>query len=137
MNYYTPITNYHQKAFYTCLRKTVQIAVDNNCDQILLVVPQRGAMTGVIEESLPKTTFNLLISKKKAFLDPITIFLQTRRAKHPGFVRGPVLGAYAYFDQLEEFIGSKNIPGIVLYSNASEDIAAFKKIAATKELEII
>ena len=85
MNYYTPITNYHQKAF----------------------------------------------------LDPITIFLQTRRAKHSGFVRGPVLGAYAYFDQLEEFIGNKNIPGIVLYSNASEDIAVFKEMAAAKELKII
>ncbi len=137
MNYYTPITNHHQNAFDTCLMKTLQIAATNNCDQILLVVPQRGSLTGVIEKRLQRKAVNALLSKKRAFLSPITFFLQTRRAKPTGFVCGPVLGAYAYFDQLKNFKGKKNIPGIVLYSNDPKDVDSFKKMAPAKELKII
>lgn len=138
MNYYTPITDNQQHAFDTCLTMVVKIAVDNKCNQILLLVPSRGTLqSGVIEKRLQNHTVNKLLSEKKAFLDPITFFLQTRRAKAVGFVHGPVLAVYAYFEQLANFIENKTIPGIVLYSDASEDIEAFKKAAPAKELKII
>jgi len=112
----------------------VKIAVDNKCNQILLLVPSRGTLqSGVIEKRLQNHNVNKLLSEKKVFLDPITFFLQTRRAKAVGFVRGPVLAVYAYFEQLTNFIENKTIPGIVLYSDASEDIEAFKKAAPAKD----
>ena len=138
MNYYTPITDNHQHAFDTCLKMVVKIAIDNKCNQILLLVPSRGTLqSGVIEKRLQNHNVNKLLSEKKVFLDPITFFLQTRRAKAVGFVHGPVLAVYAYFEQLTNFIENKTIPGIVLYSDASEDIEAFKKAAPAKELKII
>ncbi len=138
MNYYTPITEQHQHAFDACLATAVKIAIDNKCNQILLVVPTRGTLqAGVIEERLEQHAVNVLLSKKKVFIDPIIFFLQTRQAKASGFIRGPVLAAYAYFDQLKDLIEKKNIPGIVLYSNAPEDIEAFKKAAPAKKLNII
>lgn len=137
MNYYTPITENNQDAFDTCLTIATKIAVDNKCNQILLLVPSRGTLqSGVIEERLRYHTVNKLLSEKKVFINPITFFLQTRRAKAVGFIRGPVLAAYAYFEQLANFIGNKTIPGIILYSNTSEDIEAFKKAASAEELEI-
>ena len=138
MNYYTPITEEHQHAFNTCLAMAAKIAAENNCSQILLVVPTRGALqSGVIEELIGESAVNALLSKKKVVLSPITLYLQTKKAKASGFYRGPVLAAYAYFEQLKELIEKKNIVGIVLYSNAPEDIEAFKKAAPAKELNII
>ena len=137
MNYYTPITNNHQGAFNTCLIKALKIAVSNNCNQLLLVIPQRGTLPeSVIEKTLGHRAVNNLMLKKKAFLDPITIFLQTRRSKPEGFVRGPVLAAYAYIDQLKELSKNSDSPGIVLYSDAPEDIEAFRKMSDAKELKI-
>lgn len=137
MNYFTPITSNHQGAFNTCLVKALKIAASNNCNQLLLVVPQRGTLSGsVIEQTLGRHAVNDLISKKKAFLDPLTIFLQTKRAKPDGFVRGPVLAAHAYADQLTGLVNNTNIPGIVLYSDASEDIEAFQRMGDSKELKI-
>lgn len=137
MNYYTPMNDDHQHAFYTCLTMAIKIAVDNKCNQILLLVPSRGTLqSGVIEKSLQNHNVNKLLSEKKVFLDPITFFLQTRRSKAVGFVHGPVLAAYAYFEQLKDFIKNKTIPGIILYSNASEDIVAFKTAASAEELKI-
>jgi len=138
MNYYTPITENHQQAFNTCLKIAIKIAVDNKCNQILLLVPSRGTLqSDVIEKRLRNRNVNKLLSEKKVFINPITFFLQTRRAKAVGFIRGPVFAAYAYFEQLKDLIENKTIPGIVLYSNASEDIEAFKKAAPAEELEII
>ena len=80
MNYYTPITDNHQHAFDTCLTMVVKIAVDNKCNQILLLVPSRGTLqSGVIEKRLQNHNVNKLLSEKKVFLDPITFFLQTRQ----------------------------------------------------------
>ncbi|MCK9418856.1 MAG: hypothetical protein M0R70_05680 [Nitrospirae bacterium] len=137
MNYYTPLSHDHKSAFETCLVKVLEIAAENNCNQILLLVPQRGMLTGVIEDTLGHKCINALISKKKAFLSPITFFLQTKRAKPDGFVFGPVLAAYAYIDQLKELDKDKTSPGIVWYTDEPHDLEAFKKIANVKELDIL
>ncbi len=138
MNYYTPITDEHQHAFNTCFAAAVKIAAENNFCQILLVVPTRGALqSGVIEELIGESAVNALLSKKKVVISPITLFLQTKKAKASGFFSGPVLAAYAYFEQIKPLLENKKIPGIILYSNAPEDIEAFKKAAPAKELNII
>jgi len=137
MNYYAPITNDHQTAFDACLTEALKIAVSNDCNQLLIVVPQRGTLPeSAIEKTLGHRAVNNLMLKKKTFLDPITLFLQTRRSKPEGFVRGPVLAAYAHIDQLKKLSKNSDIPGIVLYSDAPEDIEAFREMSDAKELKI-
>lgn len=137
MNYYTPLTEDLEDAFKTCLAKAFELAALNNCSQILLVVPERGILMDIIEDTMGEKIIRDLLSKKKAKAKPFTFLLQTIQAKPDGFIKGPALAAYAYPEQLRELLKNKNIPGIVLYSNVHEEIEAFKKMADTTELKII
>ncbi|MDR4497396.1 MAG: hypothetical protein MRK02_05655 [Candidatus Scalindua sp.] len=137
MNYYTPLTKIHEAAFKTCLKKVVEIAAKTECNQILLAIPQRGTLQGLIQEIMGIKFINKLLSNKKAKLDSLTFFLQTSHAKSSDFVKGPALAAYSKPEQLKELSKTKNILGIVLFSNAGDEIEEFKRMPDTEELEII
>lgn len=136
MNYYTPFTHENETAFKTSLTKAIELCMTNNCSQILLLIPQRGALMDVISTVMTNKIVNDLLRTKKAKFGPVTIHLQTKQAKETGFTKGIVLAAYADISQIREFNNDKRVLGCILYTDNKENINSFITMAESEELEL-